>query len=987
MTGAMTPFGPLHYFATADEMTVQEASAFARSMARYQLSTEAAEIARSNKTVLDDFFGELPGANGYSFEARTTWDAWPAARRLEAPFGKRQDGSPMFLNLRHSSEDDYLRELPGFSGIVGGGPHVTVTGMTGSGKSKWIHAVVLNFSVRHSPEELQFILVDFKGGVELKPLEKLPNVHGVLTNETANQSFLPRFADLMMGEIEKRYAILNEAGFADAAVYEQARRRGAALPPLPALVMVVDEFNTLLNNHSEYAPIFDEWARQGRALDCHMILGGQSMNLGGVKNVLDNTHTKYALKCSPDDSRTQLGVTIASEILKTEHGTGYVREENGLVRWRSVHVGAPYRPKPKAKRRGPTDVPVFELPGPRLLTIDDDELPPLAPATAPAPVEESDDDLEHNRTLQDYVIDQLVAAGGDLGRRIWIPPVHELGRPSLGVLVDEVTEARTGIAGASWEQHYGTARISEHLWAPIGRADLPREHKHETAVWRLDQQGGYVGITGSTQSGRSTAVQILLLGLTMQFSPRQVQFFGLGSALLGLDELGHVAGVALMKDEENAMRVFDTVHDLVVERTRMFALHKIGSVEEFRTLFDDERLPFDDGYGEVFFVLDSFNDFDNTYPRLDDKLKGLLSTAASVGVHIVGTGGAMLKSWIAERVNLRIEMRLADPTASMMTNNRRISGSVPESLPGAGLIQHQGGAAQFLTAEPSAMPGGSRADLLARIKSASEQFGSAIQMNQLPREIALSDVRAMPGAPTERSKVVFGIRQTDMTPVTWDYRHTPHLMVVGQPEAGRTTMLKTLVKQIMDTHAPETEALFILYDPQRTMLGVIPEDEGNRYALHYHQSAESMANDMRDFARGLLVNRRPKAAVSQRALAEGVGYKGPEFFIIVDDMHVTPDQFAMMNDYYLNPLLDDLGSAAQMGFHLILTTTAKGYLGTFTGNPAVRKLMASGQPGLILAADKWDVDMYSVSPAALPPGRGFYVRPGMNELVQVALPT
>ncbi|MCS3853319.1 type VII secretion protein EccCb [Tsukamurella ocularis] len=980
----MTPFGRLHYFATADEMSIAEAEAFARSMARYQLSTEAEQIARSNKTALDDFFAELPGANGYAFDARSTWEAWPAARRLEAPFGKRQDGTPMYLNLRHSSEDDYLRELPGFSGIVGGGPHVTITGKTGSGKSKWIHAVVLNFSVRHSPDELQFILVDFKGGVELKPLEKLPNVHGVLTNETSNQTFLPRFADLMMGEIEKRYAILNEAGFADAAVYEQARRRGAALPPLPALVMVVDEFNTLLTNHSEYAPIFDEWARQGRALDCHMIIGGQSMNLGGVKNVLDNTHTKYALLCSPDDSRTQLGTTIASEILKTEHGTGYVREESGLVRWRSVHVGAPYRPKPKAKRRGPADVPVYELPGPRLLTVDDDELPPLAPPSSPEPAPELDD-VELDRTLQDYVIEQLVAAGGDVGRKIWLPPVHELGRPSLGDLVDEVTEARTGIAGAQWHQHYGEARLSKHLWAPIGRVDLPREHKHETAVWRLDQQGGYVGITGSTQSGRSTAVQALLLSLAMQFTPKQVQFFGLGSALLGLD-LGHVAGSALMKDEENAMRVFDTVVELVQERTRMFSLHKIGAVEEFRELLDAGQLPFDDGYGEVFVVIDSLDDFDTTYPRLDDQLKFLLSTAAAVGVHVVGTGGSMLKTRYAERINLRIEMRLADPTMSSMTNNRRLSAAVPENMPGAGLIQHRGGAAQFLTAEPSAAAGGSRADLVAEINRVGSQYGSAIRMNQLPREITLSEVRALPSAPTDRSKVAFGLKQSDMTPAVWDYRHTPHLMVIGQPEAGRTTMLKTLVKQIMDTHAPETEALFILFDPQRTMLGVIPEDEGNKYAARYHQSPESMAKDMRDFAQGLLAARRPKEALSQRALAEGVGYTGPEFFIIVDDMHVTPDQHAMLGNYFLLPLIEDLGSAAQMGFHLILTTTSKGYMGPFTGNPAVRKMMASGQPGLVLAADKWDVDLYSVQPTALPPGRGFYVRPGENELVQVALP-
>ena len=44
------------------------------------------------------------------------------------------------------------------------GPHGLVAGMTGSGKSEFIITYILSLAVNYHPNEVAFILIDYKGG-------------------------------------------------------------------------------------------------------------------------------------------------------------------------------------------------------------------------------------------------------------------------------------------------------------------------------------------------------------------------------------------------------------------------------------------------------------------------------------------------------------------------------------------------------------------------------------------------------------------------------------------------------------------------------------------------------------------------------------------------------------------------------------------------------------------------------------------------------
>lgn len=63
-----------------------------------------------------------------------------------------------------------------------------IAGMTGSGKSEFIITYVLSMALNYDPKEVQFVLIDYKGGGLAGAFEnketgmKLPHLAGTITN-------------------------------------------------------------------------------------------------------------------------------------------------------------------------------------------------------------------------------------------------------------------------------------------------------------------------------------------------------------------------------------------------------------------------------------------------------------------------------------------------------------------------------------------------------------------------------------------------------------------------------------------------------------------------------------------------------------------------------------------------------------------------------------------------------------------------------------
>ncbi|QMU97890.1 cell division protein FtsK [Microbacterium esteraromaticum] len=200
--------------------------------------------------------------------------------------------------------------------LVDDGPHAIVTGMTGTGKSELLISWVAGIAAAHSPEEVAFVLIDFKGGTAFDPLRVLPHVVAVVTDLDALGA--RRGVGSLTAELRRREALLAAAGARDV----------AECPSLVRLVIVVDEFAALVREHPDLAQIFTDVAARGRALGMHLVLGTQ--RAGGVirEALAANCPLRLSLRVAESaDSRLVIGTDAAAALPggAESRGLAYVR--------------------------------------------------------------------------------------------------------------------------------------------------------------------------------------------------------------------------------------------------------------------------------------------------------------------------------------------------------------------------------------------------------------------------------------------------------------------------------------------------------------------------------------------------------------------------------------------------------------------------------------------------------------------------------------
>jgi S-DNA-T family DNA segregation ATPase FtsK/SpoIIIE len=137
--------------------------AIARELAPLRLSAEGEEILAQIMS--------LPNMLGVAdldrLEPRDLWVAADDEEVLQLPVGFDANGRPLVLDLKEAAQG-------------GMGPHGLVVGATGSGKSELLRTLVTGLSMKHSPDLLSFVLVDFKGGATFAGVTELPHVAGMI---------------------------------------------------------------------------------------------------------------------------------------------------------------------------------------------------------------------------------------------------------------------------------------------------------------------------------------------------------------------------------------------------------------------------------------------------------------------------------------------------------------------------------------------------------------------------------------------------------------------------------------------------------------------------------------------------------------------------------------------------------------------------------------------------------------------------------------
>ena len=330
----------------SDQMTPGQAARIARKLAGWSITgTIIDKTTRVQKKVATEWH-QLVGAQTVEEVTPSRWRMFSDLDRdrLRIPFGHElKTGDIQYLDIKEGAE-------------FGAGPHGMLIGTTGSGKSEFLRTLILSLAATHHPDQVNLLLTDFKGGSTFLGMEKLPHTAAVVTNMEEEAELVSRMGEVLSGELDRRQSILRQAGIqvgaagalSGVAEYEKHRERGADLPPLPTLFVVVDEFAELLQNHPDFIQLFDRICRVGRSLRVHLLLATQSLNTGGVRidKLEPNLTYRIALRTtSSAESKAVIGTPEAQYITNKESGVGFLRVGmEDPVKFHSVFTGTNYVP-------------------------------------------------------------------------------------------------------------------------------------------------------------------------------------------------------------------------------------------------------------------------------------------------------------------------------------------------------------------------------------------------------------------------------------------------------------------------------------------------------------------------------------------------------------------------------------------------------------------------------------------------------------------
>ncbi|MCV7076339.1 type VII secretion protein EccCa [Mycobacterium szulgai] len=910
-TGGWAPF-----IEAADQFGAQEAAHLARRLSRWDSNPTHAGL-RSAATRGASFTTLLGISDASQLDVPALWAPRGRDEELRVPIGVTATGEPLFFDLKDEAEG-------------GMGPHGLMIGMTGSGKSQTLMSILLALLTTHSADRLIVIYADFKGEAGADSFRHFPQVVAVISNMAEKKSLADRFADTLRGEVARREVLLREAGrrvqgsaFNSVTEYESAVAAGHELPPIPTLFVVADEFTLMLADHPEYAELFDYVARKGRSFRIHILFASQTLDVGKIKDIDKNTSYRIGLKvASASVSRQIIGVEDAYHIEagKEHKGVGFLVPAPGAtpIKFRSTYVDGIYEPPQQVKA-----LVVQSSPEPKLFSagaVEPDPGTVISGADEEAP-------MGPPRKLIATIGEQL-ASYGPRAPQLWLPPLDE-SIPLTSVL------ARAGVPGGKWR------------W-PLGEIDKPFEMRRDPLVFDARSAAGNMVIHGGPKSGKSTALQTFILSAAALHSPHEVSFYCLdygGGQLRALENLAHVGSVASALEPERIRRTFGELEQLLLSRQRREAFRDRSANGNGN---GNGSAPGDDGFGEVFLVIDNLYAFGrdntdqfNTRNPLLAKVTELVNVGLAYGIHVIITTPSWLEVPLAMRdgLGLRLELRLHDARDSnvrVVGALRRPAEAVPHDQPGRGLTM---AAEHFLFAAPE----------LTQIAAINARYPglTAPPVRLLPTNLATEEVGKLYRGP---GQVVIGQREEDLAPVVLDFAENPLLMVFGDSKSGKTTLLRHLIRTIRE-HSTADQVAFTVFD-RRLHLVDEPLFPDNEYTANIDRIIPAMIG-----LSNLIESRRPPAGLSPAELARW-SYEGHTHYLIIDDVDQIPDAAAMSGPYVgqrpWTPLLGLLSQAADLGLRVIVTARASGSAHGLMTNPLLRRFNDLQATTLMLAGNPAD---------------------------------
>ncbi len=607
-------------------------------------SLESAKQLPNNITFLELFgVGKIEQLN-----VLNRWQENNPVKSLKAEIGANINNEPFILDLHEKAH----------------GPHGLVAGMTGSGKSEFIITYVLSMAVNYSPEEVQFVLIDYKGGglasafVNSDTGEKLPHIAGTITN--LDKAEINRTLASINSELRRRQAVFNEVkmktgeGTIDIYKYQRLYRDGVLNEPMSHLVIVCDEFAELKSQQPDFMDDLVSAARIGRSLGVHLILATQKPSGVVDAQIWSNAKFKICLKVQDkQDSTEMIRNDLAAELKQVGRFYLLVGYSEFFAIGQSAWAGAQYFPNNEFKK--PVDKNLYLI----------------------------DNVGSVNRTINNVREKNLMVSQGEELTNI-VKYLIDIGNQSTHLKLSSLwlDSIPKNIYVDDLVKKYNYKKEDYVINPIVGEYDDPTNQKQDLLTINLNEVGNTL-IYGMNESGKDEILQSLVYSMLSNYSTDELHLylvdFG-AETLINFREAPQVGDVVINGDDEKVNNLSKYLYVELNKRKKLFT--KFGGSYQDYIKNSGETLP------SIVVIINSVEIMNEVYQDIIEKYIPSIREGAKYGIYFIIT------SETQSTVKMKVVQSCKNALCLQMANDLvyrdilgRTNGIIPSSTLGRGLCK------------------------------------------------------------------------------------------------------------------------------------------------------------------------------------------------------------------------------------------------------------------------------------------------------------
>ena len=469
--------------------------------------------------------------------ALNRWRLNNPIKTLRAQIGINDEANPIYLDLHEKFH----------------GPHGLIAGTTGSGKSEFIITYILSMIINYSPNEVAFILIDYKGGglagaFENKTLGyRLPHLAGTITN--LDKASLNRTLVSIDSELKRRQRVFNEVrdklGESTIDIYKYQRffREGKIDEPMPHLFIISDEFAELKAQQPEFMADLISAARIGRSLGVHLILATQKPS--GVVNdqIWSNTKFRVCLKVQDRaDSNEMLKKPDAAEI--TNAGRFYLQVGNDeiYVLGQSGWAGTQYAATDSVKKKYDRSISIIDDVGNVIKNLEETK-----------EVVASNDKGDELTNIMQYIC-SMAEKENLKAKNLWLDSIPG------DIYVDDIVS----------KYKYNNSTV---ITAVLGEYDAPSKQYQDILTLPLDDNGNTL-VYGTSGTNREMFVSTFVYSLCTTYMPEDINIYiaDFGSESLRVyEKFPQVGDIVYASEKDKFMKLISIIGEEIAYRKKLFA--------------------------------------------------------------------------------------------------------------------------------------------------------------------------------------------------------------------------------------------------------------------------------------------------------------------------------------------------------------------------------------------------------------------------------